>query len=108
MENTPESSGSSSERSSMASIEDERKVSVREATQKFNRLASESQVSLGRSSGKSNRNSRYDRVGLYLFIYLILISCFFIFNFFIFNFIFLYLILIDLFVTLSSAIIFGS
>ncbi|XP_042867962.1 ankyrin repeat domain-containing protein SOWAHC-like [Penaeus japonicus] len=43
------------------STEDERKVSVREATQKFNRMASESQLISSRASSKSNRSSRSDR-----------------------------------------------
>ncbi|XP_070001557.1 ankyrin repeat domain-containing protein SOWAHA [Penaeus vannamei] len=41
--------------------EDERKVSVREATQRFNRMASESQLISSRASSKSNRSSRSDR-----------------------------------------------
>ncbi|XP_076050986.1 ankyrin repeat domain family member sosondowah [Oratosquilla oratoria] len=45
---------------SSTSLEDEQKVSVREAMQKFNRMASESQLQL-RHAARGSRNSRADR-----------------------------------------------
>ncbi|CAL4073599.1 unnamed protein product, partial [Meganyctiphanes norvegica] len=65
---TPVSDGLANSRENLASKEqdeDERKasVSVKDVTQRFNRMASESQLATpnGRNGNKSNRNSRADR-----------------------------------------------